>query len=97
MFSRNSCRGLTTCIPPIVRPRNIGCGWPLGVTILAIVKAVFGVGWNTERRTKAIALYIGGRFKTQNVLLCGYGARQYGGKKGCSEADGYAPCQRPLD
>jgi hypothetical protein len=37
------------------------------------------------------------RFKTQNVLLCGYGARQYGGKKGCSEADGYALCQRPLD
>jgi len=67
VFPRNSCRGLTTCIPPIVRPRNIGCGWPLGVTILAIVKAVFGVGWNTERRTKAIALYIGAAAKWARI------------------------------
>jgi hypothetical protein len=35
----------------------------LGVTILAIVKAVLGAGWKTERRTKAIALYIGAAAK----------------------------------
>jgi hypothetical protein len=39
----------------------------LGVTILAIVKAVFGVGWNTERRTKAIALYIGAAAKRARI------------------------------
>jgi hypothetical protein len=39
----------------------------LGVTILAIVKAVFGVGWNTERRTKAIALYIGAAAKWARI------------------------------
>jgi hypothetical protein len=67
VFSRNNCRGLTTCIPPIVRPRNIGCGWPLGVTILAVVKAVFGVGWNTECRTKAVALYISAAAKRARI------------------------------
>jgi hypothetical protein len=60
-------RHATTCIPPIVRLRNIGGGWPLGVTILAIVKTVFGVGWNTERRTKAIALYIGAAAKRARI------------------------------
>lgn len=58
MFSRNGYRGLIACIPPIMRPCNIGCGGTLGVTILAIVKTVFGVSWNTERGAKAIALYI---------------------------------------
>jgi hypothetical protein len=41
-----------------MRPRNIGCRWTLCVTILAIVKTVFGVCWHTERGAKAIALYI---------------------------------------
>jgi hypothetical protein len=50
-------------VPPIVRLRDIGCGWPLGVTILAVVKTVFRTGWNTERRTKALGLYIGAAAK----------------------------------
>jgi hypothetical protein len=46
---------------------NISCGWPLGVTILAIVKTVFGIGCNAERRTKAIALYIGAAAKWARI------------------------------
>jgi hypothetical protein len=42
----------------MVRLRDIACGWPLGVTVLAVVKAVFGGSRNAEGRTKAIALYI---------------------------------------
>jgi hypothetical protein len=67
MSRRNSYRGLAACIPPIMRPRNIGCGWTLGVTILAIVKTVFGVGWHTERGAKAIALYIGAAAKWARI------------------------------
>jgi hypothetical protein len=57
-FSRRR-RGLSTSVPSCVRLRDVGCGWTLGVTVLAIVKAVLGTGWKTERGTKAIALYIG--------------------------------------
>ena len=67
MFPRNSYRGLAASIPPIMRPRNIGCGWTLGVTILAIVKTVVGVGRHTERGAKAIALYIGAAAKWARI------------------------------
>jgi hypothetical protein len=50
-----------------VRRRDIACGWPLGVTILAVVKTVFGGSWNAEGRTKAIALYIGAAAKRTRI------------------------------
>jgi hypothetical protein len=50
-----------------MRPRNIGCRWTLCVTILAIVKTVFGVCWHTERGAKAIALYIGAAAKWARI------------------------------
>jgi hypothetical protein len=64
--ARNDWRGLSPRIPPIVRLRDIGCR-PLGVTILAVVKTVFGGSWNTERRTKTIALYIGAAAKWTRI------------------------------
>jgi hypothetical protein len=39
----------------------------LGVTILAVVKTVFGGHWNAEGRTKAIALYIGAAAKRARI------------------------------
>jgi hypothetical protein len=63
MFPRTRCRGAAARVPPIVRLGDIGCGWPLGVTILAVVKTVFGAGGNTERHAKAIGLYIGAAAK----------------------------------
>jgi hypothetical protein len=50
-----------------VRLRDIVSSWPLGVTILAVVKAVLGASWNAERRTKAIALYIGAAAKWARI------------------------------
>jgi hypothetical protein len=50
-----------------VRVRDIVSGWPLGVTILAVVKTVLGTSWNAERRTKAIALYIGAAAKWARI------------------------------
>jgi hypothetical protein len=50
-----------------VRLRDIVSGWPLGVTILAVVKTVLGTSWNAERRTKAIALYIGAAAKWARI------------------------------
>jgi hypothetical protein len=67
MFPRNRYRGLSAHIPPIVRRRGIRCGRPLGVTILAVVKTVFGGSWNAEGRTKAIALYIGAAAKRARI------------------------------
>jgi hypothetical protein len=46
-----------------VRLRDIGCRWPLCVTVFAVIKTIFGAGWNSERHTKAIALYIGAAAK----------------------------------
>jgi hypothetical protein len=66
---RHQCRCLSARIPPIVRLRDIGSGWTLGVTILAVVKAVFGGCWNAERRAKAIALYIGAAAKWARIKL----------------------------
>jgi hypothetical protein len=68
-FPRTRYRGLSACIPTIVRLRDIACRWPLGVTILAVVKTVLGTSWNTERRTKAIALYIGAAAKWARIKI----------------------------
>jgi hypothetical protein len=67
MFPRNRYRDPSARIPPIVRRRDVACGWPLGVTILAVVKTVFGGSWNAEGRTKAIALYIGAAAKRARI------------------------------
>jgi hypothetical protein len=66
-FPRTRYGGLPARIPTIVRLRDIVCGWPLGVTILAVVKTVVGTSWNSERRTKAIALYIGAAAKWARI------------------------------
>jgi hypothetical protein len=66
-FQRTRCRGRSARIPTIVRSRDIVCGWPLGVTILAVVKAVLGTSLNAERRTKAFALYIGAAAKWARI------------------------------
>jgi hypothetical protein len=50
-----------------VRLRDIVSGWPLGVTILAVVKTILGTSWNAERRTKAIALYISAAAKWARI------------------------------
>jgi hypothetical protein len=50
-----------------VRLRDIVSGWPLGVTILTVVKTVLGTSWNAERRTEAIALYIGAAAKWARI------------------------------
>jgi hypothetical protein len=50
-----------------VRFRDIVSGWSLGVTILAVVKTVLGTSCNAERRTKAIALYIGAAAKWARI------------------------------
>jgi hypothetical protein len=43
------------------------CGRPLGVTILAVVKTILGTNWNAERRTEALAPYIGAAAKGARV------------------------------
>jgi hypothetical protein len=50
-----------------VRFRDIVSGWPLGIAILAVVKTVLETSWDTERRTKAIALYIGAAAKWARI------------------------------
>jgi hypothetical protein len=50
-----------------VRLGSIVSGWTLGITILAVVKTVLGTSWNAERRTKAIALYIGAAAKWARI------------------------------
>ena len=67
LLLRSSCRGVTARIPQIMRPCDIGCGRPLGVTILAIVETILGAGWNTKRRAEAIALYIGAAAKWARI------------------------------
>jgi hypothetical protein len=67
MSPRNRFRRLSARIPPIVCFCGIVSRWPLGVTILAVVKTVFGAGRNTERRTKTIALYIGAAAKWARI------------------------------
>jgi hypothetical protein len=67
MCGRSNTGGLAACIPPIMCPGNIGCGGTLGVTVLAIVEAVRGICWNTERGAEAIALYIGAAAKWTRI------------------------------
>jgi hypothetical protein len=66
-FPRNSRRGLTACIPALMRPRNIGRGRTLGVTVLAVVKTVIGRGWHTERGAVAITLYVSAAAKWTRI------------------------------
>jgi hypothetical protein len=46
---------------------NIGCGWTLGVIVLAIVETVRAVGSQPERPAEAIALYIGAAAKWARI------------------------------
>ena len=66
-FPRTRRRRRSAPIPTIVRLRHIVSCWPLGVTILAVVKTVLGTSWNAERRTKAIAPYIGATAKWARI------------------------------
>ena len=51
--------GRAARVPTILCLRNISCRGTLGITILAIDETIFGRGRSTERRTKAIAVYVG--------------------------------------
>jgi hypothetical protein len=68
-FPRTRRRGRSARIPTVVCLRDIVSGWPLGIAILAVVKAVLGTSRNAERDTKAIALYVGAATKWARIEL----------------------------
>jgi hypothetical protein len=81
-----------------VRLHDIVCGRPLGVTILAVVKTVLGASWNTERRTKAIALYVGTAAKWAGIkfhVTHVPGSAMFGVEAAAESIDGFR--QPPVD
>jgi hypothetical protein len=92
IFSRTRRRAPSAPIPTIVCLRDIGCRWPLCVAILAVVKTIFGASWNSERRTKAIALYVAAAAKWAWIKLYvthDPGSVMFAGEAACENTEGF--------